>query len=645
MRVSTFLALVSGAAAQFRGFNYGATDLDGSPRTQQDFEDQFNAAKKLAGQTGVFTSGRLYTMIQAGTSGDLTQAIPAAVSTDTNLLLGLWGSAGQDAFNLELAALKYAAQNYPNLASRVAGISVGSEDLYRNSPTGILNKSGQGATPAQIADFIGQVRTTIAGTSLSGVSVGHVDTVSISLFLHLRSLFLQLLTWSQWTAYVNASNTAVIDAADWLGVDAYPYFQNTEANGIENGETLFFDAYNATVNVAQGKPVWITETGWPVAGPASGAAVASDANAQKYWRDVACRVLGSDINVWWFTLDDDQATSASVSFSLVNSNDITGAPLYDLSCPASSAPSSTASASSTATSGVASKASSAMSSVASSASSASSFVTSGVVSKATSLSSAASSAAPYESSALSSAASYASSAMSTSIAPIAPTYQSSASSALSSVASSMSSVVSASGSAVVPTYQSTFSTAISTSTKKAVCPAPTKPAQTPIPQTQCPTDLSGAYEYPHLIVAVDSTKPATAEGISYNATVSSTVSTIFDFDIKPEDVGKTCSLVFLFPEQKDLETSSFTFNGKGGIKVTSLTAPATEQTTYNTVPAAGNLTETISSVAPGNSYSVASMACPAGQRIGFEFSSTDGLELSYFQDFNPSPIGAYITVC
>lgn len=155
--------------------------MDGSPRTLQDFEDQFNAAKALPGQEGTFTSARLFTMIQDGTAGDLISAIQAAVNTDTNLLLGLWGSAGQEAFNLELAALRYAIQQYPDLGSRVQGISVGSEDLYRNSPTGIENMSGRGASPDEIANFIGQVRDVISGSSLSSAPVGHVDTVSQTL--------------------------------------------------------------------------------------------------------------------------------------------------------------------------------------------------------------------------------------------------------------------------------------------------------------------------------------------------------------------------------------------------------------------------------------------------------------------------------
>ena len=43
-----------------------------------------------------------------------------------------------------------------------------------------------------------------------------------------------------------------------------PYFQTTENNGIDVGNSTFFAAYDATVAAAEGKSVWITETGWPV---------------------------------------------------------------------------------------------------------------------------------------------------------------------------------------------------------------------------------------------------------------------------------------------------------------------------------------------------------------------------------------------
>jgi exo-beta-1,3-glucanase (GH17 family) len=55
---------------------------------------------------------------------------------------------------------------------------------------------------------------------------------------------------------------------------SYPYFQNA---AIGNAEKVFFDSLQATrdaVNrVSPGKWVWITETGGPVSGPNSGAAV------------------------------------------------------------------------------------------------------------------------------------------------------------------------------------------------------------------------------------------------------------------------------------------------------------------------------------------------------------------------------------
>ena len=104
-------------------------------------------------------------------------------------MLGLWASGGQGGIDAEITALKSAIDKWgTGFTSLVAGISVGSEDLYRISPTGIAAKSGYGADPATIASYIGQVRAAIANTPLSGASIGHVDT---------------------WTAWVNSSNQAV----------------------------------------------------------------------------------------------------------------------------------------------------------------------------------------------------------------------------------------------------------------------------------------------------------------------------------------------------------------------------------------------------------------------------------------------------
>lgn len=312
---TTLLALAASissvTAAAYQGFNYGSTNSDGSFKTQQTYQDEFRTAKNLVGASG-FNSARLYTTIQGGTANTPSSAIAAAIAEDTTLLLGMWASGGQAVIDNEIAALKSAISTYgTSFTSRVTGLSVGSEDLYRNSPMGIAAKSGYGANPSDLVAYISRVRAALADTPLASVPIGHVDT------------------WNDW---VNGSNSAVVQAVDWVGFDAYPYFQKTMANGIENAESLFFAAYDATVAAASGKPVWITETGWPVSGPTSGQAVASVDNAKTFWNAVACKVLGN-INTYWYTLQDSAPVTPSPSFGVVGSV-LSTTPIYDLTCPA-----------------------------------------------------------------------------------------------------------------------------------------------------------------------------------------------------------------------------------------------------------------------------------------------------------------------
>jgi len=324
-QVLAFAMALATAEAAYQGFNYGSTKVDGSSKYEADFKTEFQTAKNLVGTSG-FTSARLYTMIQGGTSQDPIQAIPAAIAEDTSLLLGLWASGGNMAN--ELAALKAAISTYgDDFGKNVVGISVGSEDMYRNSVTGSKSNAGPGLEPDVLVDYVKQVRSAIAGTSLSGASIGHVDT------------------WDSWT---NSSNAAVIDALDWLGFDGYPYYQLTMANGIDNAKALFDDSVDKIKGVAKGKEVWITETGWPVSGPQEGDAVASIANAKQYWDQVACPLLGNT-NTWWYMLDD---AGASPSFGLTSGPSNT-TPLFDLSCKSSNSTSSSSSsaAASSATAG------------------------------------------------------------------------------------------------------------------------------------------------------------------------------------------------------------------------------------------------------------------------------------------------------
>lgn len=218
--------------------------------------------------------------------------------------------------------------------------------MYRITPTGIENDSGVGAGPDVLTSYISQVRAAIANTALSGASIGHVDT---------------------WTAWVNGSNSAVIEAVDWLGVDAYPFFQNTMSNGIAQGAGLLESAISETTGAAQGKPVWVTETGWPVSGDQENEAVASVENAKTFWDEAGCPLFGST-NIWWYTLQDAAPTTPNPSFGIIGST-LTTTPLYDLSCSdtTTNTSTSTTAASSTAASSSAAQPSSAAQSSASAA--------------------------------------------------------------------------------------------------------------------------------------------------------------------------------------------------------------------------------------------------------------------------------------
>ncbi|CAK49181.1 hypothetical protein CBS63078_2775 [Aspergillus niger] len=330
-QLAAFAMTLATSEAAYQGFNYGNKFSDESSKFQADFEAEFKAAKNLVGTSG-FTSARLYTMIQAYSTSDVIEAIPAAIAQDTSLLLGLWASGG--GMDNEITALKTAISQYgEELGKLVVGISVGSEDLYRNSVEGAEADAGVGVNPDELVEYIKEVRSVIAGTALADVSIGHVDT------------------WDSWT---NSSNSAVVEAVDWLGFDGYPFFQSSMANSIDNAKTLFEESVAKTKAVAGDKEVWITETGWPVSGDSQGDAVASIANAKTFWDEVGCPLFGN-VNTWWYILQDASPTTPNPSFGIVGST-LSTTPLFDLSCKNSTTSSSSAVVSAAASSAAGSKA-------------------------------------------------------------------------------------------------------------------------------------------------------------------------------------------------------------------------------------------------------------------------------------------------
>lgn len=180
-------------------------------------------------------------------------------------------------------------------------------------------------------------------------------------------------------------------------------------------------------------------------------------------------------------------------------------------------------------------------------------------------------------------------------------------------------------------------------TCRAACPAPA-PKPQPVAPRVCPANLAGPYEFPHLIVVTDKSQPGKASGASYFGELSPSQSSIFNFDIPSADKGKTCSLVFMLPRQSELQTSSYSMTGDGRLRFTALAGAASTGTTYGNKPAKKHDIKEVT-VSPGNGYVLSTFACPAGQQVTVEVSSVHDAKLKYFQDYNPAPIGLYITKC
>ncbi|KAL1643095.1 hypothetical protein SLS58_005064 [Diplodia intermedia] len=155
----------------------------------------------------------------------------------------------------------------------------------------------------------------------------------------------------------------------------------------------------------------------------------------------------------------------------------------------------------------------------------------------------------------------------------------------------------------------------------------------------CPGRLTGDWEFPHLIVPVDASKPDFAPGTSLFGTVSKTVKTYFNFDIPSKYVGKSCAVVFMLPQQSQLETSSFELKGSGHV-FGGWTKEVSKETTFNTAPE-GLKSKVSGTLRPGQSYVFGRTQCKPGV-MTFVMEGASDTYFKWFQDFNPCPIGLYL---
>ncbi|MEM0940901.1 MAG: hypothetical protein AAGI25_14090 [Bacteroidota bacterium] len=75
-------------------------------------------------------------------------------------------------------------------------------------------------------------------------------------------------------------HTDLIDNCDIILANCYPFW---EGSSIENASVYLNHMYQSTKEVAKGKPVVITETGWPSSGDSTKDAEPSLCNTMKYF--------------------------------------------------------------------------------------------------------------------------------------------------------------------------------------------------------------------------------------------------------------------------------------------------------------------------------------------------------------------------
>lgn len=146
-----------------------------------------------------------------------------------------------------------------------------------------------------------------------------------------------------------------------------------------------------------------------------------------------------------------------------------------------------------------------------------------------------------------------------------------------------------------------------------------------------PIGLRGPFEAPNLIVPVDKADPSKIIGNGYVVQLSPTISTVFVFDVRPENQGKTCNLAFHMPIAFPWpDISPVKVRSPGGITVSSVGQQAASTEINANDVSSSSLVGWVPSVEPANQYNIASVPCAAGQRVAYQVESTGGLAMDFF---------------
>ncbi len=184
----------------------------------------------------------------------------AAKKQGLKTLVGAWLSDNKEDNEREIEGLiSLAKDGYVDVAA------VGNEVLYRND-----------LTLEELLGYIKRVKDALRGLD---IPVGYVDAY-----------------------YEFSRHPELVEHSDIVLANLYPYWEGCP---IEYALGHMQAMYGQVVDAAQGKPIIITETGWPSEGGSLKGAVAGDVAAMKYFIDTVSWTTENDIPIFYFSSFDE----------------------------------------------------------------------------------------------------------------------------------------------------------------------------------------------------------------------------------------------------------------------------------------------------------------------------------------------------
>ncbi|ORY80898.1 ubiquitin 3 binding protein But2 C-terminal domain-domain-containing protein [Protomyces lactucae-debilis] len=175
--------------------------------------------------------------------------------------------------------------------------------------------------------------------------------------------------------------------------------------------------------------------------------------------------------------------------------------------------------------------------------------------------------------------------------------------------------------------------------------APTGPAACPATAHQ---NFLGSKSYPRIITPVSTTNPARVYGPQYFASIGNGNTTIFTFDYQK---AGTCTIEFKFPTKEYIKslqgTTDWTVSGPGGpnvpVTLYTLATVADANASFQSKPA--RISAVTGTLIPGTNTTLTTFACPVGKSVSYELVAESGQALTFFEDYNPPPLGLLLLQC